>query len=245
MDYYAGKAVTKIVDLNGKGDYNTIQEAIDALPTTHAGEILVKGGEYVLSKAVLVKDRDDFVIRGVGEATRLKVANKVQELIAQDAASGQKNVTVASGFSFQDGHYIVEDMERGGLRNVTGVNFTDQSKEAMATCLKEKMRSAVCPSCGWAGYVDGEEEPWMTVCPKECLNEEGNRMGLRPMLHIPFDPDLFHELNLERYELSKSGKLLFNHPQGTNDDLFWGLALAVYASEQAQPPPSRPIARVI
>ena len=143
------------------------------------------------------------------------------------------------------GDYIVEDMERGGLRNVTGVNFTDQSKEAMATCLKEKMRSAVCPSCGWSGYVDGEEETWMTVCPDGCLNEEGNRVGLRPLLHIPFDPDLFHELNLERYELSKSGKLLFNHPQGTNDDRFWATALAVYAAEGAPPPLSRPTARTI
>ena len=85
----------------------------------------------------------------------------------------------------------------------------------------------------------------MTVCPEGCLNEEGNRIGLRPLLHIPFDPDLFHELNLERYELSKSGKLLFNHPQGTNDERFWALALAVYAAKQEPPPPSRSIARTI
>jgi hypothetical protein len=56
-DNYAGKAATKIVDVNGKGDHSTIQEAVDALPTTHAGEILVRGGEHVLSKAELVKDR--------------------------------------------------------------------------------------------------------------------------------------------------------------------------------------------
>jgi len=31
----------------------------------------------------------------------------------------------------------------------------------------------------------------------------------------------------------------------THDDRFWALALAVYAAEQAPPPPSRPIARVI
>ena len=40
-------------------------------------------------------------------------------------------------------------------------------------------------------------------------------------------------------------KLLFNHPQGTNDDRFWAVALAVYAAEQAPPQPSRPIARTI
>lgn len=144
------------------------------------------------------------------------------------------------------GDYIVEDMERGGLRKVSGVNFTDVSKEAMATCLKEKMRSAVCPSCGWCGYVDSEEEEgWMTSCPEECINEEGNRAGLRPLLHIPFDPDLFHELNLERYELSKSGKLLFNHPQGTNDDRFWALALAIYSVNKSISLKTAPIAKII
>jgi hypothetical protein len=143
------------------------------------------------------------------------------------------------------GDYIVEDMERGGLRNVTGVNFTDASKEAMATCLKEQMRSAVCTSCGWRDYVDSREEEWRTTCPGGCATEEGNTVRLRPLLHIPFDPELFNELNVERYELSKSGKLLFNHPQRTHDDRFWSLALAVYAAEQEPSPLSRPIARVI
>ena len=30
-----------------------------------------------------------------------------------------------------------------------------------------------------------------------------------------------------------------------NDDRFWAVALAIYAAEQAEPPPSRPIARVM
>ena len=34
-------------------------------------------------------------------------------------------------------------------------------------------------------------------------------------------------------------------PEGTHDDRFWAVALAVYAAEQAEPPPSRPIARMI
>ena len=77
------------------------------------------------------------------------------------------------------------------------------------------------------------------------MGDEGNLVSLRPLLHIPFDADLFHELNVERYELSKSGKLLFNHPQGTHDDLFWALALAVYAAELAEPTASKQIARVM
>ena len=141
------------------------------------------------------------------------------------------------------GEYIVEDMMRGGLRNVTGVNFTDSSKEAMATCLKEQMRSAVCPMCGWDGYVDALSGEWRTSCPEGCVNEEGSKASLRPLLHIPFDPDLFYELNVERYELSKTGKILFNHPQGTHDDRFWALSLAAYAEEQT-PVASPPRARV-
>ena len=142
------------------------------------------------------------------------------------------------------GEYIVEDMRRGGLRSVTGVNFMESSKEQMATALKEAMRSAVCPVCGWEGHVDAVSGKWRTSCPKGCSNDEGVRASLRPLLHIPFDPDLFHELNVERYELSKSGKLLFNHPQGTNDDRFWALSLAIYAADQIQPM-SGPIARTI
>ncbi len=138
------------------------------------------------------------------------------------------------------GEYIVEDMVRGGLRSVTGVGFTEASKEAMATCLKERMRGVVCLKCGWKGYVDTLVGDWRTTCPKGCMGEEGNLVSLRPLLHIPFDADLFHELNVERYELGKTGKLLFNHPQGTHDDRFWALALAVYAAEKEASPPAKP-----
>jgi len=56
--------------------------------------------------------------------------------------------------------------------------------------------------------------------------------------------DLFHGLNLERYKLGKTGKILYNHPKGTHDDRFWATALAIYAAKQASLP-SRPIARII
>jgi phage FluMu gp28-like protein len=38
------------------------------------------------------------------------------------------------------GAYIVEDMVRSGIQNVKGITFTVQSKEEMATILREKMR---------------------------------------------------------------------------------------------------------
>ena len=44
------------------------------------------------------------------------------------------------------------------------------------------------------------------------------------------DSDLIAELNVERFELRKSGGILFSHPEGTHGDRFWALALAVAAS---------------
>jgi hypothetical protein len=100
-------------------------------------------------------------------------------------------------------------------------NFADITKETMATALKEKMRKAECPICQWTGYIDTVEGEWKQNCPNHCLDEDGHNASLRPFLHLPYDKDLFAELNLERYELSKTGKLLFNHPQGTHDDRFY------------------------
>jgi len=47
------------------------------------------------------------------------------------------------------------------------------------------------------------------------------------------DIDLTAELNVEKYELMKTGHLGFSHPEGTHDDVFWSVALAVLASVQA------------
>lgn len=46
----------------------------------------------------------------------------------------------------------------------------------------------------------------------------------------PFDVDLTSELNVERYELTKTGQVQFSHPEGTHDDILWAVALAVYAT---------------
>jgi len=52
-----------------------------------------------------------------------------------------------------------------------------------------------------------------------CSDEE-TTVPLRHELHLPYDIDLFNELNVERFKLSKTGKLLFRHPEGTHDDRF-------------------------
>jgi len=46
----------------------------------------------------------------------------------------------------------------------------------------------------------------------------------------PFDLNLTAELNVERFELTKTGQIMFSHPEGTHDDILWAVALAVYAS---------------
>ncbi len=103
------------------------------------------------------------------------------------------------------GNYIVEDMVRGGIQGVKGITFTIQSKEEMATILREKMRN---------------QEIKIPYVPTKRIN----------------DIELTSELNIEKCELLKTGHLRFSHPEGSHDDVFWSLALAVYASVQAPLP---------
>ena len=93
-------------------------------------------------------------------------------------------------------------MFRSGIQNVNGITFTVQSKEEMATIMREKMRN-----------------------------------GEVKLFYIPAnkreDVDLAAELNIEKYELMKTGHLRFSHPEGGHDDVFWSMALAVYAVVKA------------
>ena len=63
---------------------------------------------------------------------------------------------------------------------------------------------------------------------KQCMIEK--------RLQIPYDSDLIAELNIERFELTKDGKIKFSHPEDTKDDLFWSLTLACYAT-RTEPTP--------
>jgi phage FluMu gp28-like protein len=60
---------------------------------------------------------------------------------------------------------------------------------------------------------------------------------------LPYDPDVIAELNVEKYELTKDGNVKFNHDEGTHDDRFWSIALAVYASRESEAPAFIPIRR--
>jgi len=51
----------------------------------------------------------------------------------------------------------------------------------------------------------------------------------------PYSGQLVTELNVERFQLKKDGSIGFSHPQGTHDDVFWSVALALYATVEMKP----------
>lgn len=51
----------------------------------------------------------------------------------------------------------------------------------------------------------------------------------------PYKGDLCSELNVERFDLRKDGQIGYSHPNGTHDDVFWSIALAIYATVEMVP----------
>jgi phage FluMu gp28-like protein len=51
----------------------------------------------------------------------------------------------------------------------------------------------------------------------------------------PYRGDICSELNVERYEHRNDGTIGYSHPNGTHDDVFWSIALAVFASMHMEP----------
>jgi len=46
----------------------------------------------------------------------------------------------------------------------------------------------------------------------------------------PYRGDICSEMNIERFELRRDGAISYSHPHGTHDDVWWAIALAVYAT---------------
>jgi len=51
----------------------------------------------------------------------------------------------------------------------------------------------------------------------------------------PYRSEYVAELNVERFNLRKDGAIVFSHPQGAHDDVFWSTALALYATVEMKP----------
>ncbi len=60
---------------------------------------------------------------------------------------------------------------------------------------------------------------------------------------IPYELELTSELNIERFELTKSGQVQFSHPSGSHDDRLWAVALAVFATRAPAVPAFKPVSR--
>jgi len=92
--------------------------------------------------------------------------------------------------------------------------------------ITEDMRNAGIP---------GVKGVTFTVAEKESLAQVLRDRMSQGLFQIPYDRELIDELNAERYELTKTGHIQFSHPDGTHDDRFWAVALAVAALPSATP----------
>jgi len=110
------------------------------------------------------------------------------------------------------------------------------------------LRAVHCDQTGVGEYIvedmrnveiPGVEGHGFTVMEKEGLATALKEQMRAGTLLFPYDRELINELNVERYELTKTGHLQFSHPEGTHDDRFWALALAVCAASRDTAAPYR------
>jgi hypothetical protein len=105
-----------------------------------------------------------------------------------------------------------EQINKAGFPNVKGIDFTKPTKHGMATSLKDLM-----------------------MTPRKA--DEGSPPNeTRRKFELPFDKDVQAELNIEQWEQTPGSEIYtFSHPEGTHDDRFWAICLAVMATLKAEP----------
>ena len=92
-----------------------------------------------------------------------------------------------------------------------------------------------------AGIKNAEGVNFNVARKSEMVNLLKQRMAderfFYPLLtwEKPYRSDVCTELNVEKYELRKDGTIMLSHPTGTHDDVFWSVALAVYATVEMKP----------
>jgi phage FluMu gp28-like protein len=105
-----------------------------------------------------------------------------------------------------------EQINKAGFPNVKGVDFTKPSKHGMATALKDLMMTP--------------RKADKDIPPNEA----------RRKFELPFDKDVQAELNIEQWEQTPGSEIYsFSHPEGTHDDRFWSICLAVMATLKTEP----------
>jgi hypothetical protein len=82
----------------------------------------------------------------------------------------------------------------------------------------------------------GLENIWpitFNVQTKTDILENLHRMLAKNQLKLVYDNELISEMNCEKFELNKTGQLIFSHPPSTHDDRLWAVALACHGARFA------------
>ena len=114
---------TVIVALDGTGDFDDIQAAIDSLPDT-GGEILIKAGDYTISSFILVT-KSNVSIRGVGRATNIISGTAAEMLVFASVSNVQVSNILFTGFG-------------DDLANL-GIVFSTVTNSSIKNCFFENM----------------------------------------------------------------------------------------------------------
>jgi len=98
---------------------------------------------------------------------------------------------------------------------------TIPDKTGLGDPIVEDMQNASVPRVEGVNLTEAAKEEIATILKQNMVEN---------CLRIPYDRAIINELNVERYELTKAGRIRFRHPPGTHDDRFWAIALAVYGA---------------
>ena len=93
------------------------------------------------------------------------------------------------------------------------------------------------------GGIPHVEGVMLTLQSKQEILGHLKQLMQNELFTYHFDIDLSAELNVEQFELTKTGQVQFSHPDGTHDDILWAVALAVFATRAPPVPGFKPISR--
>jgi len=104
-----------------------------------------------------------------------------------------------------------EEIGRAGFPGLEGVDFTKPKKHGMAITLKQLMMT---PRKADKGLMPADA---------------------RRRFELPYDQQVQAELNVVQWEQTKGSEVYtFSHPEGSHDDRFWAIALAVIAAVKGE-----------
>jgi hypothetical protein len=148
---------------------------------------------------------------------------KAEKLLSQSSAPSLAKYTEVLGFlkALQD--------RWGGFQKIR-VDFTREGPSIIAD-----MENAGIENAEGVNFSVPRKSEMSSLLKQRMENQK----LFYPMINWeqPYRGDVCTELNVERYDLRKDGTIGFSHPQGTHDDVYWAIALAVYSTVEMSPEP--------